>query len=79
MPRFHFHLLNDVDAPDEEGVELPNLEAAQHHAREAARVTIAETIKDEGRFNLDHRIDIETSDGQVLDTVWFRDVVQVEG
>jgi hypothetical protein len=31
-----------------------------------------------GRFNLDHRIDIETEDGQVLDTVWFRDVVNVE-
>ena len=23
MPRYFFHLHNDVDAPDEEGVELP--------------------------------------------------------
>ena len=78
VPRFYFHLLNDIDAPDDEGVELPNLEAARHHAREAARVTIAETIKDEGRFNLDHRIDIEVDNGLVVDTVWFRDVVKVE-
>jgi hypothetical protein len=78
VPRFYFHLLNDVDAPDDEGKELPDLEAAREHARRCARVTIAETIKTEGRFNLDHRIDIETEDGQVLDTVWFRDVVNVE-
>jgi hypothetical protein len=78
MPRFYFHLLNDIDAPDEEGKELPDLEAARAHARHCARVTIAETIKDQGRFNLDHHIDIESENGQVLDTVWFRDVVTVE-
>jgi hypothetical protein len=79
VPRFYFHLLNDVDAPDEEGKELPDLEAAREHARRCGRVTIAESIKDQGRFNLDHRIDIENERGEVLDTVLFRDVVQVEG
>lgn len=79
MPRFYFHLLNDVDAPDGEGQELPDLEAAIKHARHCARITIAENVKDEGRFNRDHRIDIEDEDGRVLDTVWFRDAVQVEG
>jgi hypothetical protein len=79
VPRFYFHLLNDVDAPDEEGKELPSLEAACEHARRCARVTIAESVKDQGRFNLDHRIDIENERGEVLETVRFRDVVQVEG
>ena len=79
MARFYFHLVNDVDAPDEEGRELPNLEADREYARNCARRTIAETIKDEGRFNLDHRIDIENEHGQVLDTVWLKDVVSVEG
>ena len=79
MPRFYFHLLNDIDAPDDEGKELPGLEAAREHARHYARMTIAETVKDEGRFNQDHRIDIEDEHGRVLDTVWFRDAVQVEG
>jgi hypothetical protein len=79
VPRFYFHLLNDVDAPDEEGKELPSLEAACEPARRCARVTIAESVKDQGRFNLDHRIDIENERGEVLETVRFRDVVQVEG
>jgi hypothetical protein len=25
LPRFYFHLVNDVDAPDEEGAGLPDL------------------------------------------------------
>ena len=78
MPRFYFHLLNDVDAPDHEGKELPDLDSAREHARYSARITIAETIKDQGRFNLDRRIDVEDERGQVLDTIWFRDVVKVD-
>ena len=29
MPRFFFHLHNDIEAPDEEGLELSDLEAAR--------------------------------------------------
>ena len=79
MPRFYFHLLNDVDAPDDEGQELPDLQAAVEHARRYARMTMGETVKDEGRFKRDHRIDIEDEHGSILETVWFRDAVQVEG
>jgi hypothetical protein len=79
VPRFYFHLINDFDTPDEEGKELSNLEAAREYARRCGRVTIAESVKDQGRFDLDHRIDIENERGEVLETVWFRDVVQVEG
>ena len=78
VPRFHFHLLNDVDAPDPDGMELADLDAAREHAHKFARVTIAETIKDEGRVNLDHRIDIENEHGEVFETVRFRDVLRVE-
>ena len=78
MPRFYFHLSNDLDVPDEEGAELPDLDAAIQRAREQARFTLAETIKDEGRGNLAHRIDIEDENCDVLDTVWFRDVVKIE-
>lgn len=28
VPRFYFHLHNDVDAPDDEGIDLPHFEAA---------------------------------------------------
>jgi hypothetical protein len=78
MPRFYFHLHNDLDCSDEEGFELPDLEAARAHALEQARVTFAETAKDHGRVVLHHRIDIEDRSGVVLDTVYFRDAVSVE-
>lgn len=78
MPRYFFHLYNDVEAVDPEGVELPNVGAARMAALHDARFTIAETIKAEGRFVGDHRIDIEDSDGKVLDTIYFRDAVTIE-
>jgi hypothetical protein len=78
MPRFYFHLLNDVDALDDEGKELPNLEAAREVARRNARFTAAETLKEQGRLVLSHRIQIEDADGKVLDTVYFSDVLNIE-
>ena len=32
MPRYFFHLHNDIDCPDEEGLELPDLTTARMHA-----------------------------------------------
>jgi hypothetical protein len=32
MPRFHFHLMHDVEVRDEAGVELDDLHAAKCHA-----------------------------------------------
>jgi hypothetical protein len=75
MPKFYFHLFNEIDAPDDEGKELPDLPAAFLHALEQARFTAAKTVKDEGTFNPQHRIDIEDEQGAVLGTVRFRDVV----
>jgi hypothetical protein len=34
---------------------------------------------DEGKINFTHRIDVEDEQGRILDPVWFRDAVQVEG
>ena len=78
MPRFYFHLLNDVDAPDEEGKEFPDLDAAREHARRNIRFTAAESLKEQGRVVLSHRIQIEDGGGNVLDTVFFSDVVSIE-
>jgi hypothetical protein len=79
MPRFFFHLRDDLDVRDEEGLELPSLDAARDHATSDARFTIGQTAMDEGKINFDHRIDIENEHGEVLDSVWFRDVLKVEG
>jgi hypothetical protein len=77
VPVFYFHLLNDVDAPDHEGTELPDLEAAMLYARRLARFTAAETLKEDGRIVLSHRIDVEDGRGSVLGTVTFGEVVDV--
>jgi hypothetical protein len=78
VPRFYFHLHNNIDAPDHEGVDQPDLEAARKHALHQARVTFGETAKDEGRVVLHHRIDIEDEQGAVLRSVTFGEAVKVE-
>ncbi|MFL6760722.1 DUF6894 family protein [Sphingomonas sp.] len=78
MPRFYFHLINDIDVPDLEGVELPDIHAARAQAIEQARGMIGEMTKTEGRIVLHHRVDIEDEDGRVLDSVIFGDVITVE-
>ena len=78
MPRFYFHLLNDVDARDPEGRELRDLEAAREHARRSIVFTVAETIKECSHFVRSHRILIEDAEGHVLDTIYFRDVIAIE-
>ena len=78
MPRFFFHLHNDVDAPDPDGVELRNLEEARARALHHARFSAGQSVKDMGHIVGDHRIDIEDENGAVLDTVYFRDAVKIE-
>lgn len=77
VPVFYFHLHNDVDATDDEGQELPDLEAAMQFARRQARFTAAETIKTHGTIVLSHHIDVEDDSGNVLGSVTFGDVVTV--
>ena len=67
-----------MDVPDDEGKEMPSAEAARAYASDLARFELSEMVKDEGRVTLQHRIDIEDERHRVVDTVWFRDVVQVE-
>ena len=79
VPRFYFHLRNDMDVPDEEGKDLPDLESARAHAERLARFEASEAVKEQGRVVLNHRIDVEDDQHRILHPVWFRDVVQVEG
>jgi hypothetical protein len=79
MPTYYFHLHNDIDAPDEEGKDLPDIDAARAYAEANAVGLMAATLKETGRINLRHHIDIEDEHGKVLATVRFRDVVAIEG
>jgi hypothetical protein len=76
MPRFFFHLYNDMVARDEEGKEFPSLRAAHENAiREARQLACASVL--EGHLTLKHRIEIADESGQVLATVRFGDAVEV--
>jgi hypothetical protein len=79
MPTFYFHLHNDIEAPDDEGKELPDIDAARAYAETNAVDLMAATLKEKGRINLGHHIDIEDGTGRVLATVRFGDVVAIEG
>ena len=78
MPRYFFHLYDDMAVVDEEGVELPDVEAARGKALHDARaMACAEVL--EGRLNLSHRIEVADEAGSVLLTLEFGDTVEVEG
>jgi hypothetical protein len=76
MPHFHFHVMNDIDAPDEEGQELDSLAAAHLKAIDYVRDLAAAAVR-QGRLDLKHRIDIEDEAGKVLLTVTFADAIDV--
>jgi hypothetical protein len=77
MPRFYFHLYNDTHVSDEDGQELPDLDAARAYVTEMARFEVSEAAKRDGRIVLSHRIDVEDESRVVLATVYFRDAVHV--
>jgi hypothetical protein len=64
--------------PDLEGIEMPNLEAARVCAmRHAYSIMADDTSK--GQLNLNYCIEIADGGGKVLDTVYFRDLVEIAG
>jgi hypothetical protein len=78
VPHYYFHLYNDTIAMDEEGLDLPDLEAARANGIKEAREMMLEAVA-EGRINLSHRIDIADENGAVVDTVIFAEAITVEG
>jgi len=78
MPRYFFDLHNDMDVRDDEGVELPNLNAALLHALHEARTMIQASIADTGRIDLRHHIDLRDETDEVLQVLYFEDAVTVQ-
>lgn len=76
MPTYFSHVLNDIDAPDEEGHELASLAAAHLRAIDYARDLASVAVR-QGRLDLGHRIDVEDDGGKVLLTVTFADAVEI--
>ena len=78
MPKFFFHVRDDMDVPDDEGAELRDIETARDFAAQSARILMCETLKESGRINLRHRIDVQDEQGAVLASVPFGDAVRIE-
>lgn len=78
MPLFFFNLRNDMSVDDEEGLELPNLEAARARAEAYALDMTAATVLEERKINLHHRIEVTDGMGQKVLTVEFGDLVTIE-
>lgn len=79
VPRSYFHIFDDLDARDYEGIELRDMGEAKAYAACAARHLMAETLKDSGAIGLDHRIVVADQQGRVVEIVRFRDAVKIEG
>ncbi len=75
MPRYYFHIRDGENrVEDEEGTEVPDLEAAKSEARASARDLAIDEIRNERP--VDGRV-IEVADdqGKMLLTIAIRDVV----
>ena len=77
MPRFYFDLHNDVEAHDEEGMELSDLEAARAEAIRSGRELVAEGVRN-GQVNLNHWIEVRDESGAQVLAVRFGDTVKIE-
>ena len=78
MPRYYFRVIDELDCPDDEGAELPSLEAARTHAGSALLGMLAENVTHTGRVLLSHRIEIDDHQRVAVATVYLRDVVTIE-
>ena len=77
VPRYYFHLYDDMDVLDDEGREFPDVEAALKEAMHQARTVAGYVIIGTGRLTLSHRIEVADEAGKVLGSVCFGDVVAV--
>jgi hypothetical protein len=75
MPRYYFDLHNDIDAPDEEGVELMDPSQAHARALKEAREMICASVEEHGRIDLRHHIQIRDETGAIVGVVKFEDAV----
>ena len=78
MPRYFFDLYNDMDAPDDEGRELPDVDAVVAEAVKEARAMIKASIDETGRIDLRHHIDVRDECGNSVFVIHFEDAVTVQ-
>lgn len=77
VPRYFFHLYDDMVVLDPEGRDLPSAGAARQEAiSEARHLACAEVLK--GHLGLNHRIEVTDVNDAPVATVRFKDVVELQ-
>jgi hypothetical protein len=77
MPLFYFHIYDDLDFLDEQGIDMPDAAAARVAALAGARGMMSEQVKN-GRLVLHHRIEVEDEYGGSILTLPFGDALVIE-
>ena len=77
MPIYHFHIHNDIEVADVEGIECADLDLARTRAIEGARSLMCESLTKCGRIILSHSIEVTDDGGRILMTIPFSDAVQI--
>lgn len=78
MARYYFNVINgDGVANDEEGDELPDLDAARDHAIVGIRSILSEELRLRGLIDLKGRIEVAGMEGTVSLVVPYREAVKV--
>lgn len=76
MPVFYFHVRSEGSVlQDDEGIDLPDRDAAGTEAAASARDIVAERVKSGKPFGLDDVFEITDESGQLVLTVPFREAV----
>lgn len=78
MPKYYFDLHNDVDAPDFEGRDLPDLEAVRSHLTKEVRAMLKASIDENGRIDLRHHIDVRDESGSIIHVMHFEDAITIQ-
>jgi hypothetical protein len=76
-PRYFFDLHNDVDACDDEGRDLPDLETVKSAVLAEVRHMIQASVAETGKIDLSHHIDVRDESGAIEDAVTVRRGEQV--
>ena len=77
MPRYFFHIYDDVVLRDDEGIELADPEAARRAAVAGARAMMCDQLS-KGRLALHHRIEVEDEARRQILALRFGEAVRIE-
>jgi hypothetical protein len=77
VPRYFFHIYDELVLHDDEGMEMADAPAAHAAAMAGARAMMCDQLM-KGRLDLSHRIEVEDDRGDAVFTLPFGDAVIIE-